>query len=160
MSHAEYLRAISFLKQASQMQNCIQGLMMCCYIISEPSKCLVSRLGPKRPVWARAIATKSQREPVRAGEQARVVQKEPQRAREEEALVKRKSLWQIYLGHSRAPTASLSGSLRPSVAHYSPLISLIKSFLDSQGPCLARRAAATLTHFIPIWERRVKENVT
>ena len=99
---------------------------------------------------ARAIAraTKSQREPVRAGEQARVVQKEPQRAREGEALAKRKSLWQIYLGHSRAPTASLSSSLRPSVAHYSPLISLIKSFLDSQGPCLARRAAATLTHFI------------
>ena len=45
----------------------------------------------------------------------------------------------------------LSGILWPSLAHYCSLISRIHSLIGSQGPCSAFSAAATLTHFLPLF---------
>ena len=40
-----------------------------------------------------------------------------------------------------------------SLAQYCSLISLIQSLIGSQGPCSAISAAATLTHFAPVWSQ-------
>ena len=45
----------------------------------------------------------------------------------------------------------LSGILWPSLVHYCSLISHIHSLIGSQGPCSAFSAAATLTHFLPLF---------
>jgi len=45
----------------------------------------------------------------------------------------------------------LSGLLWPSLAHYCSLFLLKQSLIGSQGPCSGLSAAATLTHFVPVW---------
>ena len=47
----------------------------------------------------------------------------------------------------------LSDLLWPSQAHYCSLILLIQSLIGSQGSCSAISAAATLTHFAPVWSQ-------
>ena len=56
------------------------------------------------------------------------------------------SLW-LSVTHTLALTATLWHTL----ALYGSLISRIQSLISSQGPCSALSAAATLTHFLPLW---------
>ena len=45
----------------------------------------------------------------------------------------------------------LSCILWPFLAHYCSLILHIQSLIGPQSPCSALSAAATLTHFLPLW---------
>ena len=52
---------------------------------------------------------------------------------------------------SRWLSLPFSGILWPSLAHYCSSISRIQSLIGSQFPCLALSAAATMTHFLPLY---------
>ena len=60
------------------------------------------------------------------------------------------SLW-LSVTLTLAPTGSHCHCLALTLAHFCSLISLIQSLIGSQGPCSALSAAATLTHFFPVW---------